>query len=209
MRTRAFLISMLVALLAGLAAAAPKPALTLQEVEKKMVRGGPLDTLKAAYWAAAQGEVAVPLLAQLLENRAKYAKETGGATGAFPFNVVWALGHIPKSSSLEILEKYYFATKDPAAALAMQGWRLRAREQNPRYGVLAREALLLEGPHRQALVLKKLKPGQQVMVLTERNFNPQEKGPRGEPVFYARVDLVPSGEQGYLIRIGDDFTPFM
>ncbi len=200
---------MLVGLVAGSAAAAARPALTLPEVEKRLVRGGYLDTLNAAYWAVAQGEAVVPILAQLLENREKYAKELGGATGAFPLNVVWALGRIPKSSSLQVLEKYYFATKDPLAALAMQGWKLRAREESPRYGVLAKDAVLLESPDQQSMVLKRIKAGQQVKILHEKNPNPREVGPRGGPMFYDRVDLVPSGEQGYIPRAGDDFTPFM
>jgi hypothetical protein len=190
-------------------AGAVRIPLALPEVENRMVRGGYLDTLNAAYWAAAQGEAVVPLLAQLLDNRAKYAKELGGATGAFPFNALWALGRIPKSVSRQVLEKYYFATKDPMAALALQGWKLRDREQNPRYGVLAKDAALLESAEEQARVLKRLKAGQQVKVLHEKNPNPREVGPRGGPVYYDRVDLVPSGEQGYIIRAGDDFTPFM
>ena len=209
MRKRNFLILMLVGLVAGSAAAAAPPALTLPVVEQRLVRGGYLDTLNAAYWAVAQGEAVGPILAPLLANREKYAKEAGGATGAFPFNVVWALGRIPKSSSLQVLEKYYFATKDPLAALAMQGWKLRAREESPRYGVLAKDAVLLESPDKQARVLKRIKPGQQVKILHEKNPNPREVEPRGGPMFYDRVDLVPSGEQGYIPRAGDDFTPFM
>jgi len=209
MSKRPFWVVALLVLWGWSMAGAVRIPLALPEVENRMVRGGYLDTLNAAYWAVAQGEAVVPLLAQLLDNRAKYAKELGGATGAFPFNAVWALGRIPKSESLQVLEKYYFATKDPAAALAMQGWNLREREQNPRYGVLAKDAALLEHPEEEALVLKKLKAGQQVKVLYERIPNPREVGPRGGPVYYDRVDLVSTGEQGYILRAGDDFTPFM
>ena len=209
MRKASFLLLMLVVCWGWSMAGAAKPPLTLPQVEGRMVRGGYLDTLNAAYWAVAQGEAVVPLLAQLLDNRAKYAKELGGATGAFPFNAVWALGRIPKSGSLKVLEKYYFATKDPAAALAMQGWKLRERERSPRYGVLAKDAALLEYPEEKARVLKRIKAGQQVKVLHEKNPNPREVGPRGGPIYYDRVDLVPSGEQGYIPRAGDDFTPFL
>lgn len=209
MSKRPFLVLALLVLWGWSMAGAARIPLALPEVESRMVRGGYLDTLNAAYWAAAQGEAVVPLLAQLLDNRAKYAKELGGATGAFPFNAVWALGRIPKSGSLKVLEKYYSATKDPTAVLAMQGWKLREREQSPRYGVLAKDAALLEYPEEQARVLKRLKAGQQVKVLHEKNPNPREVGPRGGPVYYDRVDLIPSGEQGYIIRAGDDFTPFM
>jgi hypothetical protein len=209
MSKRPFLVLALLVLWSWSLAGAARIPLALPEVENRMIRGGYLDTLNAAYWAAAQGEAVVPLLAQLLDNRAKYDKELGGATGAFPFNALWALGRIPKSGSLKVLEKYYFATKDSTAALAMQGWKLREREQSPRYGVLAKDAKLLEYPEEKARVLKRLKAGQQVKVLHEKNSNPREVGPRGGPVFYDRVDLIPSGEQGYIIRAGDDFTPFM
>jgi len=209
MSKRPFLVLALLVLWGWSLAGAARIPLALPEVENRMIRGAYLDTLNAAYWAAAQGEAVVPLLAQLLDNRAKYEKELGGATGAFPFNAVWALGRIPKSGSLKVLEKYYFTTKDPTAALAMQGWKLREREQSPRYGVLAKDAQLLEYPEEKARVLKRIKAGQQVKVLHEKNPNPREVGPRGGPVFYDRVDLIPSGEQGYIIRAGDDFTPFM
>jgi hypothetical protein len=209
MSKRPFLVLALLVLWGWSLAGAAGPPLTLPVVENRMIRGSYLDTLNAAYWAVAQGEAVVPLLAQLLDNRAKYAKELGGATGAFPFNAVWALGRIPKSGALKVLEKYYFATKDPTAALAIQGWKLREREQNPRYGVLAKDAALLEYPEEKARVHKRLKAGQQVKVLHEKNPNPREVGPRGGPVFYDRVDLIPSGEQGYILRAGDDFTPFM
>ncbi len=209
MSKRAFVIIFLILGLIWPISTVAGPPLTLQDVEKRLVRGSYLDTLNAAYWAAFQGEAVVPLLAKLLENRSKYAKELGGATGAFPFNALWALGRIPKTSSLLVLEKYYFATKDPTAALAIQGWNLRMTEQSSRYGVLANNATLLERPEEKARVLKNLKAGQQVKVLHEKSPNPKEVGPRGGPMFYDRVDLLPSGEQGYIPRAGDEFSPFM
>ncbi len=191
------------------AAAAAGPALSLPDVENRLVRSSHLDALNAAYWAAAQGEAMVPLLAKLLDNRLNYQKEPAASTGAFPLNAVWALGRIPKSSALQALEKYYAASKDPMAALAIKGWKLRAWEQNPHYGVLAKQATLLEGPEAQARVLKRLKPGQKVRISQEKRPNPKEVSPRGGPVYYDRVDLIPSGEQGYLRRPEDDFAPFM
>jgi hypothetical protein len=157
----------------------------------------------------AQGEAAIPLLAQMLDKGEQYREEEGGAIGAFPFNVIWALAHIPSSRALNALEKYYDATQDPAAALAIQGWRLRLNEQSSRFGVFINDGALLENPREKAQVVKEVKAGQKVKILQEKIANPKEVGPRGGVQYYDRVELLPSAEQGYVPRGGDDFTPFM
>ncbi len=209
MGKRAWLVVWLAAALAWPAAGAAGPPLTLKEVENRMVRGGYLDTLFAAHWAVAQGEAVVPLLAQMLHKGQQYREEEQGATGAYPFNVFWALAHIPSSRSLKVLEDYYAATKDPVAARALQGWRLRLNEQSSRFGVLINDGSLLEDPREKARVVKKIKAGQKVKILQERIANPREVGPRGGAMLYDRVELIHSGEQGYIPRAGDDFTPFI
>jgi hypothetical protein len=186
-------------------AAAP---LSLTQVENRLVRGGYLDTLYAAQWAVAQGEAVIPLLSELLDKGEQYRQE-GGVTGAFPFNVLWALAHLPSSRARQALERYYEASQDPTAALALKGWRLRYNEQSPRFGVLLNAGALLENPREKAQVVKKLKAGQQVKILQERIVNPKEVGPRGGPQLYDRVELVPSAERGYIPRAGDDFAPFI
>ncbi len=206
---RRFLLLMLVAGGVWLVMAAAKPGLGLPDLENRLVRSAHFDALHAAYWAAAQGEAIVPLLGQLLENRAKYRNEPAAGTGAFPLNVLWALSHIPQTSALKTLEKYYAAGRDPVAALAIKGWNLRDWERNPRYGVLLRENVLLERPEKAARVLRRLKPGEQVRIIFERSTNPREVGPRGGPVLYDRVELLPIGDQGFIPRAGDDFSPFM
>lgn len=183
-------------------------ALTLQKVEKQLVRGGYAETLMNAQWAVERGEAIVPLLGQMLKKRQAYDQELGGATGAFPFNVLWALGHIPQPSALQVLEKYSAASHDPSASLAIQGWKLRA-EKGSRYGVLTNDALLLEKPAEQARVVKELKAGQAVKIEREMLTSPGEEGPRGGPAHYDQVELIPSGEKGYISRAGDDFSPFM
>ena len=185
------------------------PPLTLPEVENRMVRGGYLDTLFAAHWAVAQGEAVIPLLAQMLDKGEQYREEEGGAIGAFPFNVLWALAHIPSSQARHALEKYQEATQDPTAALAIQGWRLRLREQSSRFGVLINDGSLLENPGEKAQVVKKIKAGQKVKILQEKIANPKEVGARGGAQYYDRVELFPSSEQGYIPQGGDDFSPFM
>jgi hypothetical protein len=206
---RLLAVSMLMALLAGPLTAGTAPPLTLQEAEKRLVQGGYLDTLYAAQWAAAHGEAVIPILAQMLEKVRHYREEEGDAVGAFPFNVLWALAHIPGSKSRQVLETYYDATEDPTAALALAGWRLRYNEQSTRFGVLARDGDLLERPEEKALVVKKIKAGQKAKILQEMIANTREVGPRGGARYYDRVELLPSGEQGYIPRAGDDFSPFM
>ena len=184
-------------------------SLTLKEAENRLVRSGYTETLLNAPWAVEQGEAIVPLLGQMLKKQKTYAKELGGATGAFPFNALWALGHIPKPSALQVLEKYFAASHDSSAALAIKGWKLRATKKGPGYGVLTNDARLLEQPAAQARVVKELKAGQPVKIEGEMITNPGEEGPRGGPANYDQVELIPGGEKGYLSRAGDDFSPFM
>jgi hypothetical protein len=199
----AFLVTLLPA--AGLAGT----DLTLQEAENRLIRGGYLETLHNAPWAAAQGGAMVPLLSQMLQKSQAYDRELGGATGAFPFNVLWALAHIRQPGALQVLEKYSAASRDPNATLALQGWHLRADMKNPRCGVLINDAPLLAQPSETALVLKNLKSGQTVKIEQEKIAAPGEEGPRGGPAHYDRVELIPGGEKGYIQRRGDDFSPFM
>lgn len=207
--SRKFWTLLLAAALAWPAAGAAGPPLTLEGLENRMVRGGYLDTLYTAQWAVRQGEAVVPLLAQMLEKGRQYQEEEGGAVGAYPFNVLWALAHIPGSKSLAVLEKHHAATKDPVAALALKGWWLRRHEDSPRFGVLINDGGLLERPAEKARVVKQVKSGQKVKILQEMIANPRETGPRGGAGYYDRVELVPSAEQGFIPRGGDDFSPFM
>jgi hypothetical protein len=161
-------------------------SLLLEEAENRLVRGGYTETLSNAYWAVDQGEAVVPLLGQMLKKRKAYDEELGGATGAFPFNALWALGHIPQPSALQVLEKYYAANQDPSAALAIKGWKLRATEKGPRYGVLTNDAPLLEKPSEKARVIKELRAGQAVKIGREMLTSPGEDGPRGAPRIMTR-----------------------
>jgi hypothetical protein len=185
------------------------PALTLKEVENRLVRDGYTETLLNAQWAVDQGEAIVPLLGQMLKKQKAYEKELGGAAGAFPFNALWALGHIPQASALQVLEKYSAASHDSGAALAIKGWKLRAQEKGPGYGVLTNDARLLEKPGAQARVVKELKAGQMVKIERAMITSPGEEGPRGGPAHYDQVELIPGREKGYISRAGDDFSPFM
>lgn len=184
-------------------------ALTLKEAENRLVWGGYGETLLNAPWAVEQGAAIVPLLGEMLNKKKTYDEELGGATGAFPFNVLWALAHITQAPALQVLEKYAAASRDPGAALAIKGWKLRAQKQGPDYGVLTNNAPLLEKPAAKAWVVKQLKAGQAVQIVRAMIASPGEEGPRGGPAHYDQVKLLPGGEQGYIARAGDDFSPFM
>lgn len=186
-----------------------QPRVTLQEAEQKMVRGGYLETLQAAYWAAREGEALVPILAQMLGKEKHYQAALGGSTGAFPFNALWALAHIPGDRSRQALEQYLAASQDQTAALALKGHRLRQAQQSSRYGIVIHDTPLLSQPREQAPVVREISSGQQVKIVQERIINAQEEGPRGGPSVYDRVELLPGGERGYIQRAGDGFTPFI
>jgi hypothetical protein len=150
---------LLTGFLGGPMAARAGTPLTLAEVENRLVHGGYIETLQNAYWAVDQGAAIVPLLARMLHKRGDYDRELGGATGAFPYNALWVLGHIPQSAALRTLQDYWAASGDPSAALAIKGWKLRARKKGPGCGVLTREAPLLAQPAARVRVVKSLQPG--------------------------------------------------
>lgn len=207
-----FLIGLLLAIFISFAAWGFD--LSLAEVEGRMAQGGYLDTLRASYWAAEQGEAIIPILAELLYHPGKYQKEPFAAAGAYPFNVIWALAHIDSNRSLQILLKYSGWTKETInhgiAALAIKGFRLRRSKQSKAYGVLVRaEAKLLARPSENATVLKLLKSGQSVRVLKPYLENPKEEGPRGGPAVFDYIERIPGGERGYIQRFGGDFTSFI
>ncbi|HEX3046927.1 MAG TPA: hypothetical protein VHY08_19385 [Bacillota bacterium] len=192
--------------------------LSLKEVEGRMVQGGYLDTLYAAYWAAGQGEAIVPILEEMLYLPKKYQKEPFTGASAYPFNVIWALAHIDSNRSLKILMKFskWTTTKldKEVTGLAIKGFQLRRTKQSKVaracYGVLVRAAAkLLERPSGSAPVLKLLKSGQSVRVLKPYLENQKEEGPRSGPAIFDYIELIPEGGRGYIQRLGGDFTSFI
>jgi len=188
--------------------------LSLKEVEERMVKGGYLDTLYEAYWAAEQGEVILPILEEMLYQPQKYQKGSFAGTSAYPFNVIWALAHINSTRSPQILMKFSSWTtqkfnKD-VARLAIKGFRLRCTQKSRAYGVLVRaEVKLLKCPDEKAQVLKLLKSGQSVRILKSYVVNKKEEGPRGGPAVYDYIELIPQKKRGYIQRLGGDFTSFI
>jgi hypothetical protein len=189
-------------------------ALSLNEVEERMVKGGYLDTLYAAYWAVEQGEAIVPILERMLYHPEKYQKVPFIPTGAYPFNVIWALAQIDSERSLKVLTGYSAWTSESfnqnLAQLAIKGFQLRRTKHRKAYGVLVRaEAQLLERPSVKARLLIWLKSGQRVRIVKSYLENPTEEGPRGGPAVFDYIEILPWGKRGYLQRFGGDFTSFI
>jgi hypothetical protein len=198
------------ALVLPLAAASPGwSALTLAQVEQRLVRGGYGTTLDAAHWAVQQGEAIVPLLQEMLKRRQLYEKQLEGATGAYPFNVVWALGQISSPAALAVLETYYAQSKDDTAGLAIKAVRLRQAKGSRAFGVLLSDKNLYAQPSLEAKVVKELRGGQEIMIIKARIVNPKEEGPRGGPAIFDQVEVAPTGEQGFVERAGDGFPPYI
>jgi hypothetical protein len=182
---------------------------TLEQLEQKLVRGSYLDTLHAAPWAAAQGEAVVPQLAAMLARGQKYDEQWEGATGAYPFNVIWALAQISTPASLQVLEHYFSRTDNEAAGFGIKGVKLRLEQKNRQYGVLLSDKPLLAGASQTARSLRELKAGQAVRILQARVVNAAEEGPRGGPALFDYVEVLPSGPKGYVERAGDGFPPYI
>ncbi|MBM4283918.1 MAG: hypothetical protein FJ128_01535 [Deltaproteobacteria bacterium] len=193
-----------------LAAAAPgHGALTLAQVEQRLVRGGYGATLNAAHWAVQQGEAIVPLLAQLLERRQIYEQQLGGATGAYPFNAVWALGQLSSPAALGVLERYFAKTRDDTAGLAIKAVKLRRTKQSRAFAVLLSDKTLYAQASLEAKAVKDLQGGQEIRIIKAGIVNPKEEGPRGGPAMFDQVEVVPTGEQGFVERAGDGFPPYI
>jgi hypothetical protein len=187
---------------------------TLKQAEQQLL-GPYVDSLEGAKWAAAKGPSIVPVLSQMLDRVEDYKKRDDGTMGAFPFNTIWALGHIKGDASRAALNRYIRRTQDitnrTQAMYAIAAHDLRARKKSDSYGVLGSTSpagKLYAQASENSRVLKTMKPGQPVRLLKEAIENPKEEGARGGPTVYDYVELVPSGPRGYVQRAGDIFSPF-
>jgi hypothetical protein len=150
---------------------APSPALPQKpasgvvsraEAEKRLLQADYLGSLQAAHWAVKQGPRAVPALDALLARTDAYRKRADG-TGAFPFNALWALAHIPGEPSRAALQRFRKAARGQTdremADLALKGHALRATRKSSRYGVLGGAGTTLYAvPSEQAKALRELRP---------------------------------------------------
>ena len=202
------LVLALTAMLCAAPGAGPAdPPLTFEVVKARLLEGSYTATLEAAYWAMEQGEAIVPHLAAMLEQAQTYAA-TPENPNAFPFNALWALSRLPSASALMALEQYRAASRDPVAALAISGFKLRQAQGSAHYGVMINDGELLEQPNEKSRMITKVKAGQAVKIITRRIGNHQEESPRGGPVYYDRIHLLDRGLEGYLARPGDCFSPY-
>ncbi len=180
---------------------------SLKTAEDKLVRSGYMETLLNTAWAVEQGDKIVPTLEKLLKNKAKYVKELGGATGAFPFNVYWVLAHIPTNKALLALQRQTDPSDRMIRLFAIKGHDLRERMKSMEYGVTGETQRLLQGPSEKSKLLSNLPSATEVKILKEGIVNEKEVGPRGGPTTYDYVQVLSTKMKGYLERAGDDFSP--
>lgn len=177
------------------------PPMPLKELAGRLCFSGYAPSLDEAEGLLAQyGAALAPLLAELLDKAPSYLKAPNFA-GAFPFNAVWLLAHIGDQTSREAIERFTRQGKNKDYALALRAMDLR-KEQGPNCGVVYYESELREGPSSKTKTLRPLAPGQGLRLLRERIQNEQEEGPRGGPSIYDEVELLPSGERGFVERLG-------
>jgi hypothetical protein len=177
------------------------PPMKLDELAGRLCFSGYAPSLDEAEGLLAQyGAALAPLLAEMLDKPARCLKAPNFA-GAFPFNAVWLLAHIGDQTSREALERFSRQDKNKDYALALRAMDLR-KEKGPDCGVVYYESELREGPSSKTKALRPLAPGQGLRLLRERIVNEQEEGPRGGPSLYDEVELIPSGEKGFVERLG-------
>jgi hypothetical protein len=184
-----------------------KNDIAIGDVEKRLIQGNYIATLDASNWAVQQGERIIPILEKMLSQKKKYRTEGHGLTGAFPFNAVWTLAHIPVPRSLKVLENYYTSTHDDDAMLAINGYKVRNKLKDPDCGVLYLDSCNLNSDSSTSTVIQVITKGQMLKVLKYHIENNNEHNRRGGSQVYDYVELMPEGTKGYIPREGDDFSP--
>lgn len=179
----------------------PDQGPTLAEVENRLTRSGYTQSLVETGWAIQQGKAIVPILDKMLSNAKKYT-DVGEYTGAFPFNAEYVLAHIDTAESLVVLKKHKLK-------FGIQGWNLRHSKKSQGYGVVYQNVGLHPRASAQIGSVLILKPGEAVKILKRRVENAREEGPRGGPSLFDEVEVLSSGRQGFVQRMGDNFDPFM
>lgn len=190
----------------GLMSLAQRP--TVEQAEARLVRNGYSETLDGAYWAAEKGPSIVPVLEHLLAKKSQYQKELRGATGAFPFNVYWALAHIPSAQALLVLQRQTDPEDRILCRLAIKGFELRKRKKASSFGVVGDSCPLLATASMKSKLMANLPAGTEVRILKERVANLKELGARGGPAVYDQVLVLSTRARGFIPRKGDDFSPF-
>ncbi len=155
------------------------------------------ESVHAAYWLLEQGKEIVPYLDQILG-----MYDWQEIHGAYPFNVYWALGHIGGVEAEQVLLKH--ATEDEDAELALKG--LRSREHNPNKGIMSFDSEVMSKPRIESEILGFVNRGDTIIILDSFIVNEEEVGPRGGYAVYDYIKVVDTNIDGYVQRIGVDFS---
>ena len=187
-------------------------ALTFRTVQRRLIGGRYRQNLHAAYWAAAQGAKIVPHLERMIYERHNWEAEKGPEL-AFPLNAFWALAHIQTPRSLRVLEEFYeLRPRVEWAGLAIKGFKLREKMKSNEYGVLIKEATLQTHANAEdAELIQVIEKGQEVRILREgiKYRFTYEVDRTSETLTYDYVEVLGTGQRGYIQRGADNFTPFI
>ena len=181
-------------------------ALTFRNVQRRLIGGRYRQNLHSAYWAASRGAQIVSFLERMIDDQYSYEAELNDPEGmAFPLNALWALAHIRTPRSLRVIENYFERSKDERAGLAIKGFKLRRKMRGNEYGVLIKDSTLLTEAGTEAEAIKEISAGQEVKILREGIKYVSGR----ETLTYDYVELLGSGQRGYVRRGADNFTPFI
>ncbi len=168
----------------------------IAEIIEQIDRGY-FESMYAAYWLLEQGEDIVPYLDQVLS-----IYDWPEIYGAYPLNVYWALGHIGGDEAEQVLLKH--ASEDEDAGLALKG--LRSRKHNPNKGIMSFDSEVMSQPRIESEALDSVNRGDTIIILDSFIVNEEEIGPRGGYAIYDYIKVVDTNIDGYVQRIGVDFS---
>lgn len=171
-----------------------------------MVGNGYLNSLQGAYWAYFKGPRIIPVLSVMLTKQKYYNQKYDFATGGFPLNALWALGHFKTVKARDALRHYYAWSHDSEALSALKGWELR-RKYGFGAGVLINDQILYQRPSEKSHVIAHLPADEPVRILKADYENDREMDARGGPTVYDFIQVLRTGERGYIERTSDDFFP--
>ncbi len=164
---------------------------SMMDLRNRLQMNGSSESISEAYWVIEQGDAILPALDQLLSEPVP-----ADATGAYPFNVMFALSQFNGTAVKDVLKKH-------DGQLALKA--VEAREANPAYRVVYSECSLFQSQSYTSPVIMQIKEGETVLLLKERVENPNEEGPMGGSSFYDYVQIISTGQTGFTPRSGGGY----
>lgn len=164
---------------------------SVMDLRNRLQMNGSTESISEAYWVIEQGDAILPAIDQLLSEPVP-----ADATGAYPFNMMFALSQFNGPAVKDVLKKH-------DGQLALKA--VEAREVNPAYRVIYSECSLLQSQFYTSPIITQIPEGETVLLLQERVENPNEEGPMGGSSFYDYVQIVSTGQTGFTARSGGGY----